>query len=363
MLVLILYFMTAQVEWDLNSDTLVLAEKDAPFSQGSGLLSQRLRFNIDWDLKQNWSFEAAYDQVFITRRNLVWPPADVHLRTDNLNSPISQRQNSIWLQQIDRLAIHKEWESAEVILGRQAVGFGNGRFFNPSDIFAPITPYSLNTEYKAGIDGVRVIWRLSENSDMEVLSFLDESNNHLSLLKFSTHIIGIDLAGYAGDSYGELTLGWDLAWTGDTSVWYTEGIFRKGVNRKSPLRLMAGVQRRIRDNLDILAEYQYHSKGLNDFKALPNLTHIKEIAYGELFYMGRQQAALFLQFEFHPLFKGTLQMIHDMSGNSQWVLLSFDWDKNENTNLRFGVLGSNGDELSEFGWYSNSIFCEFKLVL
>lgn len=56
----------------------------------------------------------------------------------------------------DRLLVQGELGPVTLALGRQPVSFGSGMFFTPLDLVAPFFPATIDTEYKPGVDAVRV---------------------------------------------------------------------------------------------------------------------------------------------------------------------------------------------------------------
>ncbi len=58
----------------------------------------------------------------------------------------------------DRAFLQYQGDTFDLTLGRQAVTFGGARYINPTDIFLPYTPQTLNIEYRIGVDAARVQW-------------------------------------------------------------------------------------------------------------------------------------------------------------------------------------------------------------
>ena len=56
----------------------------------------------------------------------------------------------------DRLSLTFRAPSLDITLGRQAISFGTGRIFTPFDLVAPFSPAVLDSQYKPGIDALRV---------------------------------------------------------------------------------------------------------------------------------------------------------------------------------------------------------------
>ena len=53
---------------------------------------------------------------------------------------------------IDRASVAYTRESLVLKAGRQAITWGSGLFFHPSDIVAPFSPDAIDTSYKPGVD-------------------------------------------------------------------------------------------------------------------------------------------------------------------------------------------------------------------
>ena len=361
MLALSLVCMLSQLDWDLNMDNLYTWQDQVPELQGHLLFSERIRLNATGSAQSDWSWGFAYEQGFLYQENLTLPLFSSSLRLHDFNAEIDRDKNWVWVHQLDRFFIQKEWDQFELVVGRQAVGHGNGRFFNPSDIFAPLTPYSLNTQYKRGIDGIKLNWNAGHDLELGALHFFNQNGPDLSVLRVAGHYHGLDFSSYAGSSYGEFTLGTDLVFTWLEAAWYTEGVFRKGAGRPDPVRLMAGVQRRFGTRLDAILEHQFYSEGLRYF-AQPSygVLEMHEILWGEVFFLGRNHSALALSFEWTPMVYFGLQWLHDYSGRSNWVLASLDWDMASNSQLRFGAMVPSGPALSEFGSFSRTAYMELR---
>lgn len=360
MLTLICFGCWLQFEWDIQSDSLSLYQDRVLPQQSHLAISQRVRLNMSLWTASDWQFEWAYEQGLLWQEHLLIPDYSGTLRFDDFNPVLEDNQDSAWTHQLDRFLVKKDWGSWRLTLGRQAVGHGNGRFFNPSDIFSPLTPNALNTQYKRGIDGIRVGWNNGDQLELEAFYFFNEHLEDMALIRGAGIIGNLDWSLYTGTSYEEWTTGADLAWTWGESSFYTEGVHRNGKERRDPLRVSMGVQRRFGTRLDAILEFQYHSRGLASFEDLRMLPSMKELLWGELFFLGRKHAALFLNYELTPLLFSGLQWIHDASGDSDWLLLNFSWDLHENGQLMGGYMHPEGPTLSEFGLYSPSFYTEFR---
>jgi len=348
-------------DWTLDSDRFLAWERDPAQEQGSTSLSQRLRLNLDGQLSPLFSWEFAYEVQGIQRQRLASLFLPVFLRVDDLKQTLHQEPDTLFLQQLDRLNIVWTYDEVQVTLGRQAVGHGNGRFFNPSDVFAPLTPFSLNSQYKAGIDGIKVNRSFGSDSEAAIMAFFPESGDGLLLARLATNLRGVDMSLLAGRTYGEWTLAWDFAGTWRGAAWYTEGIWRRGNQRDDPWRLMAGLSHRFGSALDVTLEASYHNLGgdnpLQAFLLTPEWRH------GEMFLLRERHLGLGCSYELTPLVRLNVVTLAEFAPGSAWLQAGLDWDVRERATLRVGALIPAGGSETEFGSYSDGAFVEYRLTL
>lgn len=76
----------------------------------------------------------------------------------------------VWEHELDRLAFVFSLPGVDLTLGRQAVGWGLGRFFAPLDLFAPMSPTDLDREERRGVDAARLTLALSPTAFLEVVA-------------------------------------------------------------------------------------------------------------------------------------------------------------------------------------------------
>ncbi len=70
----------------------------------------------------------------------------------DLSSKIKEDDDSFTSHKLDRLSLNLDSDFGRVVIGRQAVTWGNGILFNPMDIFNPFSPYDTQRDYKQGDD-------------------------------------------------------------------------------------------------------------------------------------------------------------------------------------------------------------------
>ena len=68
---------------------------------------------------------------------------------------------------VDRLALAYSGAHAVLRLGRQALTWGGGLVFHPMDLFNPLPPNALDTEYKPGADMLYGQWLFDSGADIQ----------------------------------------------------------------------------------------------------------------------------------------------------------------------------------------------------
>lgn len=348
-------------DWDisLNSDTYAAYETDPTGIQGEGSLTWRLRLNATYDFAEYWQWEGAFEVQQSVRENLQTLSLPIWLRRDDFDRVAKVRDNQVWLQNLDRFRLTYDKDRWRVTLGRQTIGHGNGRFFNPSDIFAPLSPFTLNTQYKSGVDGLRVTRGVGEMGEAEIIALFPEHGDGVFLARYGTSVKNTDLSIMAGESYGEFTLAYDLAGTLAGAAWYTEGIWRQGDSRKDTYRLMAGFSRRFGTKTDFTFETHYHNL---DFDNILELILSREFLQGEFYYQRPHHVAMSVSFELHPLIWATGSVIGETEDGSARLQLGVAWDVSESASFSAGYLTTEGGSITEFGPFSDTLYAELRIT-
>lgn len=102
--------------------------------------------------------------------------------------------------ELDRLQAAYRLGRGELIVGRQAVGWGRGVLFSAVDLFAPFTPLESDREWRRGVDAIRLRLPLGDLHSLDGVAALSETVGTSAFLA--------RLQGYWGALDGEMILGW-----------------------------------------------------------------------------------------------------------------------------------------------------------
>lgn len=345
-----------------------------PFVQTWEALS-RARFQLKLFLGSSATLEAHYQATATYGKDAgtlgATPPT--RLRITDLEPELASGDDNLILQNLDRLWLNLNLGGLGIGLGRQVIGHGPGRFFNPTDIFAPLPVLTTYTEYKSGVDAVRLTKILDGGGEIELIGVghRDGLEKGMALVRGSHQFSGWGLSAYGGFSRERPTLA--LAASGDlgSAGWYAEGLGRLG---KDPfVRAMAGIDYRFPFGLEVFAEAYHNSSGAGGVLEYAAFMAGGDWTEGEVFLLGRWYSALNLGYDLTPLIRAEATWVQNWGDGSAMVVGGLSWDLSDRVTLRTGLLLGLGRETelgsgglrqgTEFGDYGKSWYLEAKLSL
>ena len=89
------------------------------------------------------------------------------LRLAKLDAPLGDGPGLSWWHELDRAWLGVEGAWGGLIAGRQAIAWGRGAVFAPSDLLAPLSPFEPDQEWRRGVDALRLSLELGEGFSLE----------------------------------------------------------------------------------------------------------------------------------------------------------------------------------------------------
>jgi len=288
---------------------------------------------------------------------------------------------------VDRLALTLEVDRVVLALGRFTVNWSVAEILAPNDFFAPFTPVAINTEWKPGVDAIRLAVTTGALSSVEVAGVLGNGTDSVPawgrsavLVRIATVLWGFEWAllggkvaerWIAGCSFqgeagpiglrGEAHAGFpDASGDGRLDDVDRDGAWRDDIHG----RLSAGVDLNLPwQNLSLATEYMFLSDGVG--RASGYLGRLARLFPDDQPFLGRHYVALSAGVDIIPILRlDTLGLFNatDFSGLAA-VILSYSIADEADAVL--GVLLPWGDEpLYQSGppVYGPSIESEFGLL-
>ena len=214
----------------------------------------------------------------------------------------------------DRLFAQATVGQSTIRLGRQAISFGHGMVFNPMDLVQPFSIATIDNEYKAGIDALRVeryfgmtgqitgVVAYAGSWDVEGLTAVLNANGtfgwtDISLfggMVRSDRVIGTGVA----SSIGAVGIHSDVTLTVPESD-----------EEDSFVRLTTGAFWRPFDTSSVTMEYYYQSLGADSAEEYLDFAQSDRYARGELWVMGQHYLSLAWAQEITALSSGNIALI------------------------------------------------------
>jgi hypothetical protein len=312
----------------------------------------------------------AFEQSANPQSGGVFAAALPTLRVVKLEYELSSGSHHFVGQNLDRLSLtHTATSGAGTLtVGRQAVGHGSGRFFNPSDIFSPVAPQRVYSEYKSGIDGARFTRQVGEDSEWEVYAFFhDHAEDSYALARGRTKLGAVDVSGYAGQTLGAATVALDLAadWLG--AGWYLDGVARLDRPLDRAARVALGSHYRLPCGVNGFVELHFNGPGQKKVENAWKTLTTPEGRNGELFLTARRYLAVEADYELHPLVTVAAVAVLNLDDSSLLLQPTLSWSATEKISVAFGAsvgIGEGPDHFglarSEFGNYPDLLFVEAR---
>ncbi len=75
-----------------------------------------------------------------------------------------------WFIRLDRIYYSREMGPFSLTVGRQPISFGTAFIWQPMDLVGPFSPYTIDREWKPGVDAARLDWAPSSTSEMSLVA-------------------------------------------------------------------------------------------------------------------------------------------------------------------------------------------------
>lgn len=335
----------------------------------------RVVFTVDrgpWDFRADYQLASLWGDSVEAGRAL--PPglgtiAAGRVPTDerrlfDLTDVITENNDFVLLQRLDRLSVGHKTEKTVLRFGRQALSWGNGLIYAPMDFVNPFDPAQVDREYKAGDDLLYGQYLTDSGDDLQgVVVFrrnlatgdVDDDASAVALkyhgfrgageydLLFARNY-GDTLAGFGGN----ISVGGGV-WRGDLVVTSTDtDVVPQVVVSYSESWVWFG------KNVSGVAEYFHNGFGQSSNNYSPealadNTDLVERLLRGELFTLGKNYLALSALIEITPLFLFTPNLFMNVGDPSALFQVVTQNDLRENLTLLGSLNIPFGSDGSEFG--------------
>ncbi|MCB9546535.1 MAG: hypothetical protein H6706_11870 [Myxococcales bacterium] len=380
----------AQVEWagDATAGTLITHARsytlvvvtpgvDGAPTTDEALLVQRLRPTLSLQAGDALAAEVAWDVVPLigtaTAGAAFALAPENPLRIKDFDATLHAGTGWRLQHALDRLVVRYTTPWLEVRAGRQAIGHGSARLFPATDVFAPASPAAIDTEFKRGVDALRVTLPLGESQEVEAFAVVDGERpaDGVYLGRWRATLTGWDASVLAGMTAAAPTVALDASGDVGGAGWYGEGLLR--VDGDGALgRATVGLDTQLTPGLRLLGELHYNGSGeLDPADYLRALTG-DALARGETFLLGPAYLGVAAFYELTPTVALQGSWLQSLTDGSALAAPALSWDFAADVALSLGGLVPVGPRpeggfvprlQSEFGSYPYLVYTDVRLAL
>jgi hypothetical protein len=313
-----------------------------------------LRVTGDLQLSDNWSAEvhgvwegqrptARLSSTLATgSTRTFFDLEDVHVHDRTMTSRLL----------VDRLNLRYESDTLQLVLGRQAVSWGVGRFWPSLDLFAPFAPQRLDRSYKSGVDAVRLVWAAGPATELEIIgaglgpSLTDDGALGV-LLRGQWRTIDLGVMG--GSFHRDTVIGGffegDFRGTGV----YAETAYTDSDNEADELlgedrfwRATVGATRQLTATVSSSVELAWNEYAAESPDEYGRLLVSDRVLRGEVRGLGQWEAGVSLAWQCHPLAVLSASVLVNLNDHSSLWLPTLSISTGDNSTFDIGAVITAG---------------------
>lgn len=275
---------------------------------------------------------------------------------------------------LDRANVRLALGPADLTVGRQAINFGRAWFWNPLDLFLPLDSWTIDRDYRAGVDAVRLDVALGSFSGVTLAGVPGRPRERGAVSWEESSLLGrafasargwdVALQGgripggfLAGGSVGAEAAG--VAIRAEAARTWAD---RAAVTAIDHWAAVLGAAGRLSGAVVVEAEYLYNGAG--DPADLP--ASLGRLLAGNSLQLGRHLAGVVVWVQITPPVKGSMTWIRSLSDSSELLRANLSVRLSDEVDLQAGVFVPRGARpaglvpRSEFGSYPGLAYLEVR---
>jgi len=248
-----------------------------------------------------------------------------------------------WQQRFDRLSVSYTHGAVTATVGRQAVSWATTLLLTPADPFVPFDPSDPFREYRTGIDAARVQWFAGAFTTLDVVVRPSDTPNGrtlTALLRGRTDVGAWELSAWGGAIHDAPGGAAGITRTVAGSAVRAEAEFRRDTVGRAVARFAVGMDRRfsvLDRDLYAVVEYQHDPFGAARPAELQAASLSRAAGRRELQVLGRDESAVQLTYQVHPLVSAELLALWNLRDGSALVAPAASISLSDESSARVGL--------------------------
>lgn len=323
---------------------------------------QRLRLQLEAIYADTLKGFLAYDHTFLVSNLLKTPDFTLSQNRKrkqylDLEHEILLEKNTRWEHLLYRAYVNYHQDNLDILLGRQQIPWGVGKFWTPTDFFNPPDIFSLEKQERIGTDALNIRYVLTHNLQGEVVYAPQHKERdskagaRLRLLS-DTEEIGLVAAEIKEDK----VVGMHFLRNVSKAGLRTEATFTDAHDELDYFRFVINLDYTFANSFYLLGEYYYNRQGKRD----KNTYQRTRRTLGEIDFVGQDLFGLVAGYDITPLVRTDNYFIFNLNDGSIFINPEVSWSLFKNSELLFGAQLFSGNTLTEFGDYDDLVYLRWK---
>jgi hypothetical protein len=274
----------------------------------------------------------------------------------NLDSRIYHRGEFLWRHRLYRAYVEYDNGPVRFTAGRQQVSWGTGYFWNPTDLFNPVTFALVESQERFGADAASLEIGVGTLSQVQaVWAWGPSPQTARGALRFRTNLAHYDFSVMAGKFFRDKVVGADFSGQIGGAGFRGEWLHSFSDARKDYDQLVVGWDYRFSGRLTATAEYLFNS---GEMTAQELIASVIRSRAGGVLTTTSHLAGLYADYEAHPLVHLTGYASVDLESGGLFLGPRISWSMTQNTGFEAGALLSSGG--GEFELMKDTYYCSWS---
>ncbi len=341
---------------------------------------QRLRLKLDYEPHEQWSMRVHFElrslwgETERIRNRMAELPVALPFASAKAR-PRFLDLESAWIEEdsfrlehgLDRLQLRYQSDTVEWTLGRQAVSWGSGLIWTPTDLFVGFSPTEIDRDEKTGVDVVRFIWSPTPDASIDLIAeplgdkaYELETDASSLAARGTTHIGEYDVALLGGVIAGDTVVGGDFTGYLRDAGFRGEWIYTwvDEADQRDYLRGLLSVDYGFARPWNPYLALEYFYNGLGAGHADDYLTRLAESSVqrafqrGTAFNFGQHYLGSTLRVAPSALLALSATTLLNLMDGSAVEFVGAVWSVTDNVDLLIGATVGIGGLGTEFGGFS-----------
>ena len=239
---------------------------------------------------------------------------------------------------LDRLSLTWQTPHFGVVVGRQALSWGTGRLWNPTDLLSPFAPTDVDREVRRGFDAVRLTLPVGAVSGFELMWLPQPTLNAQGfVVRGRTNVASWDVSAMTAKIVDDLVLGAEIAgdlgplgvhgevaWT-LPMVGTDNGAGGETAIEDDFVRAVVGIEGRPAEAWVLGAELHYNGFGSDDVEDIVGRLRDPRVVRGEVFGAGQLYLGVLASWLASDLVSCGASLLVNVNDPSALLLPSVEW--------------------------------------